>query len=296
MPTTRHIPRPSVALAPLFALGAMLACTRPDATPAADSVAAAPAPSGEPPVVTIVARDYAYEAPDTIAAGLTTLRLVNQGPELHHVQLFRLTGGKTYDDLMAGMQTMKPTDPLPPWIEVLAGPNTPVPGAESTILQDLPAGQYAIVCLIPSPDHMPHVAKGMTRPLTVVESGAPARPLPVADITVKMTDYGWEVSPAITAGKHVIRLENLAEQEHEMVIARLEPGKTPLEVAQWAESPVGPPPGTPLGGTSGQRKGSVVFVPIDLTPGEYALLCFIPDARDGKPHYVHGMLKAFTVS
>ena len=97
-------------------------------------------------------------------------------------------------------------------------------------------------------------------------------------------------------GKHTIRLENLATQDHEMFIVRLEKGKTPADVAQWAENPKGPPPGMPLGGTSGMRKGSVAYVPVDLAPGEYALLCFIPDAKDGKPHYVHGMMKQFTVS
>jgi hypothetical protein len=297
MSLSRHALRFALRHAPLLAVWGLLACSKPDAEPAADPAGAtAAAVSAEPSVVTIVARDYAYEAPDTITAGMVTLKLVNQGPELHHVQLFRFTGGKTYADLVAGMQTMKPTDPLPPWIEVLAGPNTPVPGGESTIMQELPAGEYAIVCLIPSPDRMPHFAKGMMQPLTVLPASTPVAAAPVADITVQMTDYGWDVQPAITAGKHVLRVENLAEQEHEMVLVRLEPGKTPLQVAEWAENPVGPPPGTPLGGTSGQRRGTSVFVPVDLTPGEYALLCFIPDAKDGKPHYVHGMLKQFTVS
>ena len=31
-------------------------------------------------------------------------------------------------------------------------------------------------------------------------------------------------------------------------------------------------------------------------PGSYALICFVPDAKDGKPHAMHGMLKTLTVS
>ena len=34
----------------------------------------------------------------------------------------------------------------------------------------------------------------------------------------------------------------------------------------------------------------------DLTPGNYALLCFVPDAKDGKPHLEHGMVKQFKIS
>src|SRR5256884_1184321 len=44
-----------------------------------------PAPrAARPSLVTITATDYAFGVPDTIPAGLTTFRLVNQGKELHH--------------------------------------------------------------------------------------------------------------------------------------------------------------------------------------------------------------------
>ena len=37
-------------------------------------------------------------------------------------------------------------------------------------------------------------------------------------------------------------------------------------------------------------------VELELQAGEYALLCFIPDARDGAPHVAHGMIEQITVS
>jgi len=36
-------------------------------------------------VVTVTTVDYAFQAPDTIAAGRTTLRLVNNGKDFHHI-------------------------------------------------------------------------------------------------------------------------------------------------------------------------------------------------------------------
>lgn len=288
-------------ITPLLAVSGLFACAKTDKAPAADSNAApaaasvTPAPA-EPPVITIVASNFKYEAPDTIPAGMVTLKLVNKGPELHHVQLVRLTGGKTYADFLVAVKETKPGTPPPSWIETVGGPNSPAPGGEMQITEDLPAGNYAMICLIPSTDHIPHLAKGMLKALTVIPSTTASAPAPTSDIRVAMTDYAWEVTPAITAGKHVIRLENLASQDHEMFIVRLEKGKTPLQVAQWSENPVGPPPATPIGGTSGMPKGAVVYVPVDLPAGEYALLCFIPDAKDGKAHYLHGMMKAFTVS
>jgi hypothetical protein len=56
-----------------------------------------------PKVVTITARDFAFDAPDTLTAGLTTIRLVNQGPDLHHVQLIRLEGGHRLADMQKAM-------------------------------------------------------------------------------------------------------------------------------------------------------------------------------------------------
>ena len=57
-----------------------------------------PAPPAAPPVpvsVTIHASDFAFTAPDTISAGVTTFYLVNDGPGLHHALLVRLDSGKT---------------------------------------------------------------------------------------------------------------------------------------------------------------------------------------------------------
>jgi hypothetical protein len=36
-------------------------------------------------------------------------------------------------------------------------------------------------------------------------------------------------------------------------------------------------------------------VHIDLTPGQYAFFCHLPDAGDGKPHVAHGMMKESTI-
>jgi hypothetical protein len=164
------------------------------------------------------------------------------------------------------------------------------------VTQELTPGTYAMICVIPSMDGMPHIMKGMSHALTVVPSTGAAATAPVADVSVTMSDYAWDVKAPITAGKHVIRLENTASQDHEMFIVKLMPGKTVADFAQWAEKPVGPPPGMPLGGTAAMPKGVTAYVAMEFTAGEYGMLCFIPDAKDGKPHVAHGMMKQFTVN
>ena len=42
--------------------------------------------------------------------------------------------------------------------------------------------------------------------------------------------------------------------------------------------------------------GQVNVVDMDFTPGSYALVCFVPDMKDGAPHFVHGMVRTFTVN
>ena len=34
---------------------------------------------------------------------------------------------------------------------------------------------------------------------------------------------------------------------------------------------------------------------VDLQPGRYGLICFLPDRKDGKQHFEHGMVQEFEV-
>jgi hypothetical protein len=80
-------------------------------------------------------------------------------------------------------------------------------------------------------------------------------------------------------------------------LLRLAPGKKTEDFGKWAETGMkGPPPAEPLGGVAYLDKGSRGSFTADLTPGDYGFICFLPDAKDGKPHLAHGMVKTFTVN
>jgi hypothetical protein len=285
-----------VLLLTLFALGACkVKEAGTDSALSGDSTQSDVAAASAANVVTIKATEYAFDAPAEIPAGLTTFRLVAEGKELHHASLVKLDDGKTFEDFKAAIQKQGPP---PAWMVAMGGPNPPRPGGVSEETQMLEPGNYVIVCFVPSADGVPHVAKGMMRPLTVTPSSAhnaSAVAAPVPDLTVKMVDYGFESSKPFTAGRHVIRIENGAAQDHELVLVRLAPGKSVEDVAAWLEKQDGPPPGEPLGGITAIHPGGYGFITADLTPGDYGLLCFVPDAKDGKPHVAHGMMKEFTI-
>ena len=102
------------------------------------------------PEVVIRTKDYSFDAPDTIYSGANRIRLINDGPDLHHVWLLRLEQGKTADDLFKVMS--KGEGPLPSWAVDVGGPNTPGrPGGENTAIVDLGPGNYIMLCVIPCP-------------------------------------------------------------------------------------------------------------------------------------------------
>src|ERR1043166_9257816 len=137
-----------------------------------------------PNVVTIIATEYAFAVPDTIPAGLTTFRLVNQGKELHHASLVRLGDGKTAADFQAGLvAAMKNHTPPPSWMGFAGGPSAVTLGDTAIATQVLEPGSYLFVCWIPSLDGVPHVMKGMMHPLVVTAGATPTTAEPSADVT-----------------------------------------------------------------------------------------------------------------
>jgi hypothetical protein len=276
-----------------LALAGVLAGCKSD-RPSADGATAARTEKAEPSVVTVTATDFAFDAPARIPAGATRFRLVNHGKELHQAQLIKLEDGKTLDDLAAAM---KNPGPPPSWVKWVGGPNGAAPGQEANATAVLVPGQYAFLCVIPSADGTIHVAKGMVRPFEVT-AGTPASAtdFPAADITITLVDYGFETSQPLTPGHHTIMVENAGPQAHEVVLLKLAPGKTTEDFGRWAESGMkGPPPAQPMGGVVALDKGARGSFDVDLTPGDYGFICFVPDSKDGKPHLAHGMMKTIKV-
>jgi len=255
----------------------------------------APAAQTAPTVVTVTATEFAFAAPETIPAGLVTLRLVDAGMELHQVVVMRIDSGKTFADVRTMMD--KPDAPVPGWLAFPIGVSVIVPGDSGNATALLTPGHYAMACFISSPDGTPHVVKGMVRPFEVVATeGAPA-PDPAADITITEKDYDFDVTGALTAGPHTIRVENTGPQVHEVALSQLAPGKSLADFQAWVQGGMkGEPPAKPVGGVTGPDVGGHETFTATLVGGKYLLLCFVPDKTDGKPHVMHGMIKEITIT
>jgi hypothetical protein len=99
----------------------------------------------------------------------------------------------------------------------------------------------------------------------------------------------------VRAGKRTIRVHNVGTQPHEIELVQLAPGASLGDFMKWMEKMEGPPPGKALGGVAGIDPGMSQYFSQNFTPGEYALICFLPDAKDGKPHFAHGMVQQISV-
>ena len=245
-----------------------------------------------PNVVNVVAKEYQYEMPDSIPAGPTLFHFTDAGTQLHHMTIVKLEQGKTLSDF-----TTLPPGPFPAWAVFMGGPNTPLPhGGRDEDVVDLSPGNYAVICIIPGPDGKPHMMKGMVKALTVTPSKQ-ARTMPKSDLTLTLTNYHFAFSTPPTAGQHTIRIVNDGTQPHEAELFRLQPGKTGEDVLKWVgDGMQGPPPGAPVAGISPEAPNKENTLLLNLSAGDYALICFVPDAKDGKPHAAHGMIYNFKVS
>lgn len=117
-------------------------------------------------------------------------------------------------------------------------------------------------------------------------------------VSVTATEYKFQAPDSIPAGVTTFDLVAKGSELHHMQIVRFEDGKTfadfqaalhhgpPPSWVSWVGGPNGPIP-------DGLHKATVTLA---LSPGNYALICFIPSPSDMKPHMAKGMMHPFKVT
>lgn len=246
--------------------------------------------------VTFEALSFGFKGPDTIPAGLTSVQIVNKGVDLHHIQLIRLTDGKTAEDFSMAVKDPKFMINPPAWTKFVGGPNGAIPGESVTAILQLEPGNYVLTCLIPDAKGVMHAVLGMVKPLKVTNSmeSRLSEPLPTFNITAM--DFNFAIDKPITVGTQTIRFTNSGMQPHEVLVVQLPPDKTIKDFAAAFEpGHSGPPPGKPIGGLVGVDKSGHGFFTAKFEPGRYGLICFFMDQAKQAPHFALGMTNEFTV-
>jgi hypothetical protein len=119
--------------------------------------------------VSVTGSDYAFQLPDTLRPGQTTLRFVNAGKVDHEVGLALLRPGATLAQVLDLVKAGASPDSL---LDGIAGILIARPGVTalgSLAIDLLPGRTYALFCnLQDAPDKPPHSALGMVASRTVL--------------------------------------------------------------------------------------------------------------------------------
>lgn len=288
----RVLPILALAAGLLLVLGA---CGNDDDTAATTTTkATATTTKAAEPDVVITATDFSYEIPEPITGGWTTLTLDNKGGEQHQLSLARLGDGQEASTVEAQLDHGD--------LSFLAGatlvgaPDGVASGQEGSVFTDLEPGSYVVFCAVPSPsDGVAHYLKGMRSSFTVDAPKKEATP-PNPDGTVTITAQGYEVPKGFT-GHGTFAVTNKAATGAEMAIMRLAAGATQEDLVTFLTgTPSGPPPFTAAGGVSAMAPGSTTYIDLDLDPGTYVFMSFVPDPTAGfAPQFTHGVISTVTI-
>lgn len=110
-----------------------------------------------------------------LPTGAARLELQNIGAEAHEFQVLAVPEGTTADQIMALFAlpenaTPPPDDPLATALanyQPVAAMSILGAGRTAWLDTDLPAGTYAVMCMLPFPDGVPHAMQGMMEVVTL---------------------------------------------------------------------------------------------------------------------------------
>ena len=282
----------SLFVAAVF-MGAACNATSSSSAPAAGSSATA-APGGQN--VAVTAKDFAFDLPPSIPAGVVNITLTNSGKEEHQAQLAKIADGKTMQEVVAALAKQDSATALS-IITFVGGPTGVAPGGTQTISANLAPGNYMAICFVTSDDGVPHFAKGMVAAFTVTGAASGAQ-LPPASASLTLQDFSFVGVDTLPTGPQVVAVTNKGPQPHEATIVKLDAGVTADQARSQMAAVTGPAttvPSRDIGGSAAIAANSTANVTINLPPGNYAFVCYVPDPASGKGHFQLGMIGALTV-
>lgn len=296
--------RPSPKVLWLALMVAQAACAT-EREPSSQNLA-----SVTPTVVPVSSANYTFHAPDTVDAGWTTFQFSHNGEDVHYAHIVQLDSGGTVKELLdAYAEAIRTSAARPKWIKRFGGPGGVAPGGSSAVTQNLEPGSYVWICPVEDTAGHPHFAKGESKAFVVRAATNPAGQAspPVASAVIRLMDFTFAVDSQLTAGRHMIRVENTGSEPHDLVMMKLAPGETLEQVRSFlnperarrpgeAGQPLPPLKSLELlaGGIAVIAPGMHVFFQADLTPGEYLLVC-MTTAPDGRSHIEHGMIQQIRI-
>lgn len=230
-------------------------------------------------------KSAAVTAPKSAEAGLAEITLTNDSDSEADLQLIRIEGEHSAEEVVAGLGKAIQGKPFPEWFFAAGGVGTLGPGESATVTQVLqPGDYYAFNTEGSQPD-----AKAVA--VTEVSGEESDDAVEEGDATVEAAEYVFNAE-TLPSGAVEIAFDNIGAQPHHLIASPIKGDATAEDVEAAFKEEKGPPPLSEKGtlSTAVLEGGEAQLVTMDLKPGRYALYCFITDREGGPPHALKGMV------
>lgn len=265
------------------------------------------------PTVTVRLTDDAILAPEEVAAGPTVLIVENEESGPGHAFVFRVPDDVSDAELASTLSSGTVAEEAPDWFwtaDFLGNADRATREQPSVALVGVEPGRY--------------VVGDPFRPVTeFAQFTAPAPALaatnlPEPDLSIELFEMGFSLPEQIVGGPQLWQIRNTGGMLHELAIFPVPAGATPQQVQDAVSAELqaefGGDPAEAratidalgaewVGWSSDLVAGVGVLSPqaatlaqVNLEPGAYGAVCFIPEPNSDIPHLMMGMTDVFEVT
>ncbi len=227
-------------------------------------------------------KNLRFSMPKSVPGGVVRIQFTNAAKGEHGVQLIRVDAGHTpQEGLEAAGNWAENGRSLPAWVHIAGGVGFAKTGATRSVTQELAPGKYAAL----------DVESDTTASFDVRPADSAAK-LPTSPVRIDATEYEFNAI-GLKSGKNSVLFDNKGSEPHVIAGALLKPGKTIADARRYAKNEKGEDPTDESAAfdTATVDGGVKQVVELDFKrPGNYVLLCYVPDRKGGPPHIAKGMI------
>jgi len=214
------------------------------------------------------------------------MTLKNSGQAYHSLFVSRLVADTTMQEAMKslpGADASKST---------LVGGGFLVSGASYDVLLDLAPGAYYMVDFI--------AKTPITHEFVVSKNATANTTAPTMNVTLTEQEFAFGMPDKVAAGTDWWQIKNMGKQPHDLSLYKLENGMTLESLLKTVTTEAAQPESRTLLPMDqwATGTGQTNWLHLDLTAGNYVILCLTPDFSTmppGESHYMKGMVASFTV-
>lgn len=265
------------------------------------------------PTFTVRLTEDGILAPAEVAAGPTVLIVENEEEGPGHAFVMRVPDGVSDAELADALSEGTVIEETPDWFwtaDFLGNADRATPEKPSVALVGIEPGRYVI--------GDPYRSVTEFAQFSVAEPALAVPGLPQPDLSLELYEMGFSLPDTLAGGPQLWQVKNTGAMLHEIAIFPVPASATPEQVqtAMSAELEAefgGDPVQTRatidalgaewVGWSSDLQAGVGVLSPqaatlaqVNLEPGTYGAVCFIPEPNSGMAHLMLGMTDVFEVT